>query len=74
MILELVTVVVSGVLAAVATGIVVVARRHLAPSGTVEIVPRKSGDKVRVVKSSLGVVTRIEIANPSADVRDILDV
>jgi hypothetical protein len=74
MTLELVAVILSGVLAAAAAGIVTLARRHITPSGTVEIVPRKSGDKIRVVKSSHGEVTSIEITNPSAAVRDILDV
>ena len=74
MTLEIIAVVASGVLAAAAAGIVAGAKRHFEHSETVEIVPRQSGDKMRVVKSSHGVVTSIEIANPSAAIRNILDV
>jgi hypothetical protein len=77
MTLELISVAISGTLAVAAFGILALARRHIHPlhlSGTVEIVPRESGDRIRVVKSRHGVVTSIEIPYPSADVRDILDV
>jgi hypothetical protein len=74
MILELVAIVVSGILAVVATGIMVKVVTSKRISRDVEVVFRRSGDKIRVSKSSDGVVRRIEIVNPSADVKNILDV
>lgn len=71
---ELVAIATSGILAFVATGVVLIAKMHGAISQDIEIVLRKSGDKLRVSKSSDGVIRRIEIDNPSTDVQNMLDV
>jgi hypothetical protein len=74
MTLEVLAITATGVLAGVATGIVVMARVHGPASRQIEIISRNSGDKLRVSKSSEGVIRSIEIVNPSAALRKTLDV
>lgn len=74
MTLELVAIATSGILAFVATAVVFIAKMHGAISRDIEIISGKSGDKLRVSKSSDGVIRRIEIINPSTDVQNMLDV
>jgi hypothetical protein len=74
MTLEVLAVTASGVLAGVATSIVVMAKVRGPASRQIEIISRKSGDKLRVSKSSDGAIRSIEIVNPSADLQKTLDV
>lgn len=74
MTLELVAIATSGILAFVATGVVFIARMHGAVSRDIKIISGKSGDKLRISKSSDGVIRSIEIINPSTDVQNMLDV
>jgi hypothetical protein len=72
-IIEIVAITTTGLLALIAAGIVfALVRAHGIGARDVEIISRKSGDKLRVSKSSDGIITSIEIVNPSADVKNML--
>jgi hypothetical protein len=72
-IIEVIAIAATGIFAVTATLIVAASRSHKHGPGP-EAAYHDSGEQVRVEKSDDGRVKKIEIVNPSAEVRRMLDV